>query len=93
MSDIVADKCNYVADGDTFSTVKDVWIRLARVYAPDEGVLGYYAAKQLLSDLILNKIIAYEQIGTSLGRIVAEVWKDGNNINDIMIQAGYVNPQ
>jgi len=78
-----------MADGDTFSTVKEVWIRLARVHAPDEGELGHDAAKNRLSSLVLNKTITYKQIGTSYNRIVAEVWQDNKNINDIMIRAGY----
>jgi len=89
MSDMIVDTCDYVADGDTFSTKKEVLIRLARVHAPDEGEIGYYTAKKLLSDLILNQIIVYKEVGTSYHRIVAEVWQDGKNINDIMIGAGY----
>jgi len=89
MSDMIIDNCDCVADGDTFSTMKNVWIRLARVYAPEEGKLGYHLAKKLLSDLILNKMIVYQQVGTSYHRVVAEVWHDGRNINDIMIRAGY----
>ena len=86
---MIVDTCDYIPDGDTFSTVRDIWVRLARVNAPDEGEPGYYTAKKLLSDLILNRIVVYKQVGTSYRRIVAEVWQDGNNINDIMIQAGY----
>ena len=89
MSDMIADTCDFVPDGDTLCTVKNIRIRLARVHAPDEGEPGFYDARKLLSDLILNKIVAYNQVGTSYGRIVAEVWRDGKNINDIMIQAGY----
>lgn len=89
MSDMIVDTCDYVADGDTFSTAKNVWIRLARVHAPDEGEAGYDTAKKLLSDLILNKMVVYKQVGTSYHRVVAEVWQDGKNINDIMIRAGY----
>ncbi len=89
MADMIVDTCDYVADGDTFSTVKSVWIRLARVQAPEEGKLGYHLAKKLLSDLILNKVVAYKQVGASYSRVVAEVWHDGKNINDIMIRAGY----
>ncbi len=89
MADMIADTCNYVADGDTLVTVKELWIRLARYDAPETGKPDYDKAKQLLSSLILNKVIAYEQVGTSYRRIVAEVWQDGKNINDIMINSGY----
>lgn len=81
--------CEYVQDGDTFRTAKQNWIRLARYDAPEEGKPNYAEAKQLLSSLILNKEIVYEQVGTSYNRIIAEVWQGGKNINDIMIQSGY----
>lgn len=81
--------CEYVQDGDTFRTAKQNWIRLARYNAPEEGKPNYTKAKQLLSSLILNKEIVYEQVGTSYNRIVAEVWQDDSNINDTMIESGY----
>jgi len=89
MAEFEGDICDYVADGDTFSTKKNIWIRLARYDAPEEGNPNYTKAKQLLSSLILNKIIVYKQIGTSYTRIVAEVWQDSKNINDIMLASGY----
>jgi endonuclease YncB( thermonuclease family) len=81
--------CEYVKDGDTFRTAEQHWIRLARYSAPEEDSSNYDKAKQLLSNLILNKEIVYEQVGTSYARIVAEVWQDNKNINDIMIRSGY----
>ena len=81
--------CEYVQDGDTFRTAMQTWIRLARYDAPEEGKPNYANAKQLLSSLILNKEIEYEEVGTSHGRKVAEVWQGGKNINDAMIQSGY----
>jgi len=81
--------CEYVKDGDTFRTAKQNWIRLARYDAPEEGKPNFEKAKQLLSNLILNKGIVYEQVGTSYDRIVAEVWQAGRNIYDIMLQSGY----
>ena len=81
--------CEYVQDGDTFRTKMQNWIRLARYDAPEEGKPNYDKAKQLLSSLILNKEIVYEQVGESHGRKVAEVWQDNKNINDTMIQSGY----
>ena len=81
--------CEYVQDGDTFRTAGQNWIRLARYDAPEEGKPDYAKAKQLLSSLILNKEIVYEQVGMSYNRIVAEVWQGGKNINDIMLQSGY----
>ena len=76
--------CEFVQDGDTFRTAKQNWIRLARYDAPEEDSPNYVKAKQLLSSLILDKDIIYEQVGTSYERIVAEVWQTGKNINDII---------
>ncbi len=81
--------CEYVQDGYTFRTTKQNWIRLARYDAPLEGEPNYTEAERLLSSLILNKEIVYEQVGISHGRVVAEVWQAGRNINDLMIQSGY----
>lgn len=81
--------CEYVQDGDTFRTAMQNWIRLARYDAPEEGKPDYAKAKRLLSSLILNKEIVYEEVGTSYNRKVAEVWKADENINDAMIQSGY----
>jgi endonuclease YncB( thermonuclease family) len=72
-----------VIDGDTFWTIKK--IRLARVNAPEIYTLRGQKAKQKLEDLILHKNIGYEPVGTSYDRVVAEVWLNGRNINDIMI--------
>ncbi len=81
--------CEYVEDGDTFRTAKQEWIRLARYDAPEKGNPNYAYAKILLSSLILNKRIVYEQVGISHGRIVADVWQDNKNINNIMFRSGY----
>jgi hypothetical protein len=40
MTDIKADICSIVRDGETFSTKKEVWIKLARVHAPKEGTVA-----------------------------------------------------
>ena len=84
--------CIYVDDGDTFQTAKGDWIRLANVCAPDSGEEGYAEAKNMLSNLILNKEIAYELVGTSYNRIVAEVWVEGINVNEYMRRKGYTCP-
>ena len=81
--------CEYVQDGDTFRTKMQNWIRLARYDAPEDGQSGYSEAKKLLSSLILNKEVVYERVGVSYDRIVAEVWQNNRNINDIMLRSGY----
>lgn len=81
--------CEYVRDGDTFRTAGNNWIRLADVCAPEAGQPGHTTAKRILEELILHKTIVYEQVGSSYGRIVAEVWRDGLNVNTYMRQQGY----
>ena len=83
--------CVYVEDGDTFRTIEKtwIWIRLARYDAPKEGKPGSYEAKRLLTHLISGKEIVYEQVSTSDGRVVAEVWQAGKSVNNIMINSGY----
>ena len=81
--------CEYVQDGDSFRTAKQNWIRLARYNAPEKGKPGYAGANRLLSNLILNKEIVYEQVGSSHDRIVTEVWQANISINDVMIDSGY----
>ena len=83
------DICEHVQNGDTFRTTKQKWIRLAHYDAPDEVEPNYAKAKQLLSSLILDKKIVYEQVGASHNQIVAEVWQGVKSINVIMIQSGY----
>ena len=84
--------CEYVQDGDTFRTAKQNWIRLADVCTPDEGEPEFLEAKSILEKLILNKSITYEQVSTSYGRIVAEVWVDGMSVNAYMREQGYTCP-
>ena len=81
--------CEYVEDGDTFRTTKKNWIRLSRYDAPEKGEPDYDEAKQLLSSLILDMAIVYDPISESYGGIVAEVWQNHRNVNDIMINSGY----
>jgi len=81
--------CEFVQDGDTFRTVDQNWIKLSRYDAPEADRPDFTKAKQLLSSLILNKQVVYQQVGTSYNMIVAEVWQSGKNINDIMIHSGY----
>ena len=84
--------CMYVDGGDTFQTAKEDWIRLANICAPDSGEDGYEEAKNILSNLILNKEIAYELVWTSYNRIVAKVWVGEINVNEYMRRKGYTCP-
>ena len=84
--------CIYVDDGDTFQTARGERIRLANVCAPNSGEDGYAEAKNILSNIILNKEISYELIGGSFYRIVAEVWVGEINVNEYMRRKGYICP-
>ena len=81
--------CEYVEDGDTFRNKGKKWIRLSNVCAPESGKPGGMKAKRILSDLILSKSITYEKVGTSYGRIVAEVWIGNRSVNAYMRNQGY----
>ncbi len=85
--------CEYVQDGDTFRTAKQNWIRLADVCAPSIETERGKQAKRILESLILNKNIIYEQVGTSYGRLVAEVWVKNLHVNEYMRQQGYTCPE
>ena len=93
MADKIVETCDHVADGDTLSTEKNVWLRLARYDAPDkektDHTEAYVEAFRLLSSLVLNKVIEYQQVGTTDRRIIAEVWQNGKNISDAMLQSGH----
>ena len=79
-----------VIDGDTIETsVRKKPIRIKGIDTPEKGKPGYDEAKRFLSNLILNKEIVYEQVGTSYDRIVAEVWQANINVNNVMIDSGY----
>jgi len=83
--------CVRVIDGDTFVTDTDVTIRLARVDTPKSGTPTGDKAKAQLSDMILGKPITYESVATDhYGRTVAEVWVDGDNVNDYMRSLDYI---
>lgn len=84
--------CEHVEDGDTFRTGGQNWIRLANVCTPEKGESEFLKAKSILERLILNKSIDYEQVGTSYGRIVAEVWVGGISVNAYMREQGYTCP-
>ena len=77
-----------VIDGDTFRSGQ-AYVRLARVDAPEKGTPNSRKATEHLRGLIEKSTVKYEQVGTSYGRIVAEVWKGEANINDKMI--AYIN--
>ncbi len=81
--------CNCVEDGDKLRTSKNIGIRLARVCTPDKGKYGYEKAESLLKGLVLHQKITYKKVSVDEGRLIAEVWCGGKNVNDTMINYGY----
>jgi micrococcal nuclease len=84
--------CDRVEGGDKLRTSKDVGIRLARVSTPNKGEYGYEKAKSLLGGLVLHQKITYKKVSIGEGRLIAEVWCSGKNVNDIMLSSGYGSP-
>ena len=74
-----------VIDGDTFKVESGTVMRLEGVDAPEINSEGGQKAKRKLEELILNKIIGYEeQARDDYGRLIVQVWVDGINVNDEM---------
>jgi micrococcal nuclease len=78
-----------ILDGDTFTTYAGERIRLERVDTPEVGSLGYWQARQRLSELILGAFVTIFPVAhDAYGRTVASVWRDGWNINNLMRPLG-----
>ena len=74
-----------VIDGDTFTLNSGETIRLANVDAPEKGKPNAAKAREELNRLIGGKTITYDiKARDTYGRLVAEVWVDGNNVNNEM---------
>jgi micrococcal nuclease len=91
-------------DGDTVTADVDlgvsVWLRgerlrLARIDAPnvrgDEKESGL-AAREFLRDLVLDRSLIVQTIRDGkgkFGRYIAELWLDGENVNDRLVAEGH----
>ena len=74
-----------VIDGDTFLDDRNERYRLANVDAPELNTELGKEAKAELTRLIANRHIEYEEKARDdYGRIVAEVWVAGINVNATM---------
>ena len=73
-----------VLDGDTFETASGKRVRLANVNAPEVGKPGADKATAKLNGLIDEKNVRINPVGTSYGRVVADVTVDGKSVNDAM---------
>lgn len=95
--------CIKVVDGDTIDCVVDlgfnisqkIRFRLARINAPEinspieETRIKAQEAKNFVSTSILSKKIIIESKKTEkYGRYLAEVFYDGKNLNDELLQQG-----
>jgi len=74
-----------VIDGDTFDVAAGVRIRLENVDAPEIDAPQGPVAKNKLEELILHRYVEYkEKTRDEYGRIVAQVWEDDTNVNELM---------
>ena len=63
---------------------------MAGVRAPDVQTPAGKRAKTTLESLVLKKTIIYEEVGVDEGgRISANVWAEGINVNISMRRQGY----
>ncbi len=73
-----------VLDGDTFETESGQRVCLADVNAPEAGKPRADKATAKLRELIEGKNVRIEPIGTSYGRVVANVTVRGKSVNSTM---------
>ncbi len=73
-----------VLDGDTFETASGKRVRLANVNAPDVGKPGADEATAKLRELIEGKNVYIKPVGTSYGRVVANITVEGESVNSAM---------
>ncbi len=79
-----------VLDGDTFETASGKRVRLANVNAPEIGKPGADEATAKLRELIDGKNIYIDPVGTSYGRVVANITVEGESVNSAM--RTFINP-
>lgn len=82
-----------VSDGDTLTCLtqekRQIKVRLAQIDAPEKAQPFGQRAKQALSDLVFSQQVMLERETTDrYGRMVATVFKSGQDINLLMVQSG-----
>ncbi len=77
-------KVTKVLDGDTFEIETGQRVRLANVNAPEVGKPGADEATAKLRELVDGKNVRIDPVGTSYGRVVANVTVDGESVNSTM---------
>ncbi len=77
-------KVTKVLDGDTFETESGQRVRLANVNAPEVGEPRAAKATAKLRELVDGENVRIEPVGTSYGRVVANVTVGGKSVNSTM---------
>ena len=93
-------KVREVFDGDSFRVApKWQWkeksgdgVRLADFNAPEKGETGWQAAKDRLTNLILEKSVELKNVRTIdvYGRLVCDVFIGGNNVVNLIAKPNLV---
>ena len=82
-------------DGDTCTAVTGEKIRLACIDTPelkgkDANKIPAEKARDFLNQLVANKKVSIKRITKDrYGRTVAEIYKDGTNIQELIVKKGY----
>ena len=82
-------------DGDTCTAVDGEKIRLACIDTPEingknANKIPAEEARDFLNQLVANKKVSIKRIAKDrYGRTVAEIYKDGTNIQELIVKNGY----
>ena len=82
-------------DGDTCTAMTGEKIRLACIDTPelkgkDANKIPAEKARDFLNQLVANKKVSIKRITKDrYGRTVAEIYKDGTNIQELIVKKGY----
>ena len=82
-------------DGDTCTNIDGEKIRLACIDAPElegkkDNRVPAKESRDFLNHLVANKKVSIKRITKDrYGRTVAEIFKDGINIQELMVKSGY----
>ncbi len=83
-------KVTKVLDGNTFDIESGQRILLANVNVPEDGKPRADEATAKLRELVVGKNVRIEPVGTSYGRVVANVTVDLESVNSAMY--AFINP-
>lgn len=84
-----------VADGDSFtvarsSSAPEEKIRLHGIDAPERGQAWSQRSREALSERVFGKVVRIEPVERDPhGRLVAEVWADGERVGDAQVREGH----